>query len=168
VTPEAVAQGGYRSLNLPIIDIMPDQLRQAWAELNGAPTGPVQLVSLGNPHFSVNEIAALARLCRGRIKHPDVALIVTCGRHVLESARAVGDVAPLEEFGATFVTDTCWCMITEPLIPPSAKVIMTNSGKYAHYGPGLSGREMRFGSLGACVEAAVRGSDTDRLPPWLS
>ncbi|KQW30956.1 hypothetical protein ASE36_01275 [Rhizobium sp. Root274] len=167
VTPEAITDGGYALLELPIITVTPVQMRQAWAELNGAPAGPVDLVSLGNPHFSVDEIAALARLCRGRIKHLDVALIVTCGRHVLEKARAAGDVEPLETFGVTFVTDTCWCMITEPLIPPSAKVIMTNSGKYAHYGPGLSGRQMRFGSLGACVEAAVRGVDTEGLPVWL-
>ena len=77
------------------------------------------------------------------------------------------DVTLLEAFGVTFVTDTCWCMITEPLIPPATKVIMTNSGKYAHYGPGLSGRVMRFGSLAACVEAAALGFDPDILPDWL-
>jgi predicted aconitase/predicted aconitase with swiveling domain len=167
VTPEAVANDGFGDLALPIITISADQLRQAWAELNGAPAGSVELVSLGNPHFSVAEIAKLAALCRNRTKHPDVALIVTCGRHVLEQARAAGDVALLEAFGVSFVTDTCWCMITEPLIPPATKVIMTNSGKYAHYGPGLSGRAMRFGSLSACVEAAALGFDADAPPAWL-
>ncbi len=44
---------------------------------------------------------------------------------------------------------------------------MTNSGKYAHYGPGLTGRTMRFGSLAACVEAAVTGEDRGVLPGWL-
>lgn len=168
VTPEAAANDGYGDLALPMITISADQLRQAWAELNGASTGTVELVSLGNPHFSVAEIAKLAALCRHRTKHPDVALIVTCGRHVLEQARAAGDVALLEAFGVSFVTDTCWCMITGPLIPPATKVIMTNSGKYAHYGPGLSGRAMRFGSLAACVEAAALGFDADALPAWLS
>jgi hypothetical protein len=167
VTPEAISHGGYSSLSLPVITISAEQLRQAWAELNGAPAGSVELVSLGNPHFSVREIAKLAALCRNRTKHKDVALIVTCGRHVLEQARAAGDVALLEAFGVTFVTDTCWCMITEPLIPPATKVIMTNSGKYAHYGPGLSGRAMRFGSLAACVEVAALGMDSDVLPAWL-
>jgi predicted aconitase/predicted aconitase with swiveling domain len=167
VTPEAVNQGGYANLTLPEITISLAQMRQAWAELNGAPAGSVDLVSLGNPHFSAREITKLAALCRTRTKQPDVAVIVTCGRHVLERARAAGDVAPLEDFGVTFVTDTCWCMITEPLIPPAANVIMTNSGKFAHYGPGLSGRAMRFGSLAACVEAAALGTDADLLPAWL-
>jgi predicted aconitase len=44
---------------------------------------------------------------------------------------------------------------------------MTNSGKYAHYGPGLSGRAVRFGGLAACAEAAVSGVAEQALPVWL-
>jgi predicted aconitase len=44
---------------------------------------------------------------------------------------------------------------------------MTNSGKYAHYGPGLSGRAVRFGGLAACAEAAVTGKAPQALPEWL-
>jgi hypothetical protein len=44
---------------------------------------------------------------------------------------------------------------------------MTNSGKYAHYGPGLSGRAVRFGSLADCASAAVTGTAPKTLPPWL-
>ena len=45
---------------------------------------------------------------------------------------------------------------------------MTNSGKYAHYGPGLSGRAVRFGSLADCVAAAVTGGLRRGLPDWLA
>jgi hypothetical protein len=38
----------------------------------------------------------------------------------------------------------------EPLIPPFAKTFMTNSGKYAHYGPDLTGRRFYFGSIAEC------------------
>jgi len=55
------------------------------------------------------------------------------------------------------VTDLCWCSISEPVFPPGARTLMTNSGKYAHYAPGLSGRAVRFGSLADCVTAAVTG-----------
>ena len=44
---------------------------------------------------------------------------------------------------------------------------MTNSAKYAHYGPGLSGRRMRFGSLADCVEAACTGKAMSGPPAWL-
>jgi hypothetical protein len=44
---------------------------------------------------------------------------------------------------------------------------MTNSGKYAHYGPGLSGRAVRFGGLADCVAAALTG-EAPEGPKWLT
>ena len=125
------------------------------------------VVSLGNPHFSLTEFAHLARLCQGRHRHPDVVLAITCGRAVLEQARNAGHIAVLEAFGVTLVTDTCWCMLGEPVIPPSAQNLMTNSGKYAHYAPGLVGRKVHFASLAECVDAACSATASGRLPQWL-
>ncbi|EHS48692.1 protein of unknown function DUF521 [Rhizobium sp. PDO1-076] len=167
VTPEARDAGDFNALPLRQHRVSHTDMPRAWGELNGADAGAIDLIALGNPHFSATEIAALAGLCRGRTKHADVPVIVTCGRWTLKQARMAGHVAALESFGVQFVTDTCWCMIIEPLIPPHTRTIMTNSGKYAHYGPGLSGRAMRFGSLAACVEAAVSGRDTGHLPGWI-
>jgi hypothetical protein len=167
VTPEALDPKAFEALDLPTISLTHQDLLRAWQELNGAEAGPVQLVSLGNPHFSATELAALAALCRNKTRHPHVPLVVTCGRAEMAKAEASGDVAVLTAFGVTLVNDTCWCMVTEPVIPVDAKVIMTNSGKYAHYGPGLTGRTMRFGSLAACVEVAVTGEDRGVLPGWL-
>lgn len=167
VTPEAPEPHSFADLDLPTIALAHQDLLRAWQELNGAEAGPVQLVSLGNPHFSATELAALAALCRNKTRAPHVPLVVTCGRAEMAKAEASGDVAVLTAFGVTLVNDTCWCMVTEPVIPVEAKVIMTNSGKYAHYGPGLTGRTMRFGSLAACVEAAVTGEDRGVLPGWL-
>jgi predicted aconitase len=45
---------------------------------------------------------------------------------------------------------------------------MTSSGKLAHYGPGLVGRPIRFGSLADCLRAAETGRAPDRLPAWLN
>ena len=45
---------------------------------------------------------------------------------------------------------------------------MTKSGKYAHYGPSLLRRAVRFGSLAARVEAAVTGRVATTLPDWLA
>nr|WP_234708964.1 aconitase X [Rhizobium rhizogenes] len=46
-------------------------------------------------------------------------------------ALEVGLVAELERFGVQFVTDRCWRMITDPVIPSTARTVTTNSGKYA-------------------------------------
>jgi predicted aconitase/predicted aconitase with swiveling domain len=163
ITPEADEQRTERQLRIGL-----GELRQAWEALNTAESPEVELVSLGNPHFSLSECARLVTLVRGRTKSPDVALVVTCGRAVHEAASVAGHVAEAEAFGVQFVTDTCWCMLGEPVIPPAARTLMTNSGKYAHYAPGLVGRGVRFGSMAACVEAACSGKVQQELPAWLS
>jgi predicted aconitase len=94
--------------------------------------------------------------------------VVTCGRTVYQQAREAGFVAALEAFGAQLLTDTCWCMLGEPIVPRDARNVMTNSGKYAHYAPGLVGRSARFGSLADCVDAACEGHVAGALPGWLT
>ncbi|CAI8752714.1 cis-L-3-hydroxyproline dehydratase [Pseudomonas sp. IT-P253] len=169
VTPEALdpTQVVQPDETLPVEKIRLQDLLLSWHELNSARDNRVDVVSLGNPHFSLSEFAQLARLCHGRHKHPDVVLAITCGRAVLEQAREAGHIAVIEAFGATLVTDTCWCMLGEPVIPLAAKNLMTNSGKYAHYAPGLVGRKVHFANLAECVDAACSATASGRLPAWL-
>ncbi|MBV6285656.1 aconitase X [Pseudomonas aegrilactucae] len=169
VTPEALDPAAVIEAGevLPVRSISLADLLVSWHELNSAREPQVDLVSLGNPHFSLSEFAHLAQLCQGRTRHPATSLVITCGRAVLEQARTAGYLAPIDAFGAVLVTDTCWCMLGEPVIPPGARTLMTNSGKYAHYAPGLAGRPVHFASLGACVEAACTGVASGQLPAWL-
>ncbi len=169
VTPEWRSSEQSVSAALASVTVESADLAQSWEELNGtANVSKIGLVALGNPHFSLEEIAAFAALCQGRQRAPETQVIITCGRHVHGRAAAAGLVARLEAFGVAFVVDTCWCMIGEPIIAPDVSIILTNSGKYAHYGAGLSGRSMRFGSLPECATAAVTGVFDSRLPAWLS
>lgn len=169
VTPEAptfeAATGGA---TLPIFTISRADLRAVWRSFNPAAGEPVELVALGNPHFSADECRTLAELCRGRKRHPGVALTVTVSRSAYGRIIESGIAAELEAFGATFVRDACWCTVMPPIVPPAARLILTNSGKYAHYGPGLSGKEVRFASLAGCVDAAVLGRCPDAPPAWLA
>ncbi|WP_454834778.1 cis-3-hydroxy-L-proline dehydratase [Pseudomonas lini] len=169
ITPEAIDPSQVLNTDnrVPVEHILLKDLLVSWRELNSARDSRVDVVSLGNPHFSLSEFAHLARLCLGRHKHPDVVLAITCGRAVLEQAREAGHIAVIEAFGATLVTDTCWCMLGEPVIPLAAKTLMTNSGKYAHYAPGLVGRKVHFASLAECVDAACNATASGRLPAWL-
>ncbi|WP_053214071.1 aconitase X [Pseudomonas sp. Q12-87] len=169
VTPEAldpdhVVESGIR---LPKETVDAAGLLASWRELNSARDNHVDVVSLGNPHFSLSEFATLAPLCAGRVKHPQVVLAITCGRRVLEQARQAGHLDAIEAFGAVLVTDTCWCMLGEPVIPPQATTLMTNSGKYAHYAPGLVGRGVHFSSLAQCIDAACAATTHGQPPAWL-
>ena len=167
VTPEALDPTRVIDGPLPVLKLSLEELRLSWQELNSARDARVDVVSLGNPHFSLSEFARLASLCQGRHRHPDVVLAITCGRTVLEQARVAGHIAVIEAFGAVIISDTCWCMLGEPVIPPAARNLMTNSGKYAHYAPGLVGRRVHFASLAECVDAACSATARGRLPQWL-
>ena len=58
--------------------------------------------------------------------------------------------------GVVFVADTC--VVVTPILPlRSGGVLMTNSGKFAHYAPGNIGYAVLYGSLAECVESAVGG-----------
>ncbi len=170
ITPEADGAMDYCK-NSGLLDnsltVTKNDLLSSYHELNTAEDPEVDVVCLGNPHFSVAECVKLAALCEGRSKDHDVTMMVTLGRAVYEKANKTGSIETLKTFGVKFITDTCWCMITDPLIPPDAKVLMTNSGKYAHYGPALVQRGIHFGTLAACVEAACTGSHTATTPAWL-
>ena len=109
----------------------------------------------------------MAELCAGRRGHPDSSLVITCGRTVYQQAAAAGYIATLQAFGACLINDTCWCMLGEPVVPVGSRNLMTNSGKYAHYAPGLAGRDVHFGSLAACVAAACSGQHHAQPPAWL-
>jgi predicted aconitase/predicted aconitase with swiveling domain len=170
VTPEASSASVALSGMPPEVvhHITLDELRQAWRELDSAVDHRVDLVALGNPHFSEPECHALALLLKGRQRHPATDIVLTLGRAVSAKAERNGDLAVLAAFGVNVITDTCWCMLGEPVVPLTARVIMTNSGKYAHYAPGLTGRQVHFGSLAACAETACTGLATGQLPPWLA
>jgi predicted aconitase len=161
VTPEAAAMPGADRAAIACAD-----LAAAWASLN-AGSEEIDLVAFGSPHASLSECHAIADAFGPRRRRDDVAVIVTAGRGVIAAARAEGLLARLERAGITVLPDLCWCSISEPVFPPSARTVMTNSGKYAHYGPGLSGRAVRFGSLEDCVRAALEKSSPVRRPAWL-
>lgn len=164
VTPEAAgaARDDADHASIPRAD-----MAAAWTVLNGGPE-EVELIAIGSPHASISECRALVEALAGRRRHADVAVIVTAGRQVISDARDEGLLDRLEDAGVQVLPDLCWCSISEPVFPTRTRALMTNSGKYAHYGPGLSGRAVRLGSLADCVEAALTGRVPPRLPNWLS
>lgn len=164
VTPEA----GLPPLETAdIVTVSPSDMAAGWSLLNEGPE-EVQLVAIGSPHASLEECHALAAEFAGRRRHADVAIIVTAGQQVIDAAGQDGTLQSLRDSGVQVLPDLCWCSISEPVFPTKTRALMTNSGKYAHYGPGLSGRAVRFGSLADCVESALTGRAPSLLPSWLS
>jgi cis-L-3-hydroxyproline dehydratase len=164
------------------IEITAAMLQETYDVLDkDASCSAVDLVALGNPHLSVTECQTMSELIQNwpvcgdtespLRKHPDIRIIACLSRSIQAQASAAGHLEPLDQFGIEFVNDTCWCMLLDPPVIPASKnaTILTNSAKYAHYGPGLTGRRFRFGSMADCIQTAVTGRrSTETKPAWLS
>lgn len=143
-----------------------ESIAQAWHELNQAETA-IDLVAIGSPHASFEEVEKINSYFSGRKCRSGTNMIITVGRHTLALLKKTDIYHTLFQSGAQVLADICWCSITEPVLPPQARHIITNSGKYAHYAYGLSGRHARLASLRDCVEAAITGLAPKTPPNWI-
>jgi predicted aconitase len=166
VTPEAPSVGDAFHQRTPTVvhDVRPDDLRAARAALSTADGTALDLVLLGSPHFSVDEFRVLAPLLRGRRCHPNVQFLVTTSRIMRELAAGTGALDAVLSFGGKLTVDTC--VLATPMLPASVRSIMTNSGKYAYYVPGLLNRTIAYGSLEDCVRSAELGVITRDDSLW--
>lgn len=156
-TPEAPTRAAAFQHREPeeTLKVTRDVLRTAFTALTTTTSTTLDLVVLGSPHFSFDEIKQLAPLLQGKSRHPDVQFLVTTNRIVRELAKSAGYLSMIEDFGGRITVDTC--ILTSPMLPTSVKTIMTNSAKYAYYAPGLLETAVVFGSLEDCVYSAVEG-----------
>lgn len=157
VTPEAPDAETILGGTAPetVIRVTPDMIAKARAGLSTAakPT-TIDAVAIGSPHLSPAEFDALERLIAGR--RLSVPIYACTGRHVLSGLEQSGRRKVLEASGVIIVADTC--VVVTPILPDLAGgVLMTNSGKFAHYAPGNTGYSVLYGSLVDCVESAVAG-----------
>ena len=153
-----------------------DQLRATFEQLDQETAAEqIDLVALGNPHLSATECRTLAATVRrdfpNATAQPKTRIIACMSRIVHDEQVDPVDLNTLRSFGMEFVFDTCWCMLLDPpVIPPqqdsASTTILTHSGKYAHYGPGLVQRQFRLGSLRDCLHAARTGQYARRSTWW--
>ncbi len=155
VTPEAPsldAACGNRPSERTI-RLTPDMLRTARDRLSTVKGESIDAVALGSPHFSLGEFEALEALLPG--KRLGIPFFVCTGRNVVAELERQGRLLHLAEAGITVVADTC--VVVAPILPAKGGVLMTNSGKFAHYTPANTGYEVMYGSLADCVASAETG-----------
>jgi cis-L-3-hydroxyproline dehydratase len=147
-----------------IMAVRLEDLRDARTSLTTESGNRLDVVAFGSPHCSLAECQQLARLVDGQHAAPEIRVFITTSRAVRDILARTGDLATLEAFGAAVTADTC--IVVAPLIAQDARVLMTNSAKYAHYGPGILGVESVFGSTGDCVASAIAGGIEIEDGPW--
>lgn len=139
-----------------------DDLARAQEELTTAtPHASVDAICLGTPHASLAQLRRIARLLRHHDRAPRIPIWVNTGRFTAD-ALAVDhpdDHAALVSAGVRVVTDTCTYLL--PRLHDDWRTVMTDSAKWAHYGPANVGAQVVFASLEQCVTAAVSGGAGD-------
>ena len=103
-------------------------------------------------------------MSEGKKRHPKVSFLVTTSRIMRQLADAAGLIEPLTRFGGRLTVDTC--ILATPMLSKSVRTLMTNSGKYALYSPGLLDVHVAYGSLEDCIESAVTGKVIRSPSPW--
>lgn len=120
----------------------------------------VDLVLMGCPHASVEEMRTVARHMEGRTVCAGTDFWIMTSETQYHLAVRCGIAQHLENAGVVITRDTCVMEMDEGDGRWSGKNVVTNSGKVAQYAPAINGVSIKMASLDGCVQAAVTGRIT--------
>lgn len=163
VTPEAptleAAFGGKKPAQRFIFGRK--ERAEAYEEFCSATEKKVDMVVVGCPHCSLNEISEIAQLLNGRKINKDVRLWIGTSLHTRALAERMGLVDITEGAGGLILTDVC---IRAAVLPPysealGVRVLATTSGSIAQnaYRRSKGKTTAWFGSMKDCIDASVKG-----------
>lgn len=159
VTPEAPtldAATGGRAEQVERIVLGESELSEALNRLCKLEVGePVAAMCLGTPHFSFTEFETLLPLIDGRRVNESVKCFVSTSREIATRIQGEARFKPLFDFGMQVVVDTCTYLA--PTLRHIPGTVVTNSAKWAHYGPGNLNRRAGLMTLERCIRSAVSG-----------
>lgn len=118
--------------------------------------GRVDMVLIGCPHASFEELKSIAEMIRGRHVADGTEFWITTSETQYNLALRAGYAEMLEKAGVTIACDTC-VMEMEEGGRWKGQTFVTNSGKAAQYAPGINHVTIKMASTQGCVEAAVTG-----------
>ncbi|MBM3629306.1 MAG: DUF521 domain-containing protein [Alphaproteobacteria bacterium] len=135
----------------------------------------IDIVHLGCPHASWEEMKHYARLLDGRRIAPGIELWITASRNVRNAAAEAGLVARLEAAGAKVISDTCpmschFARTVSPdpalgVVPPRLRAVVVDSAKQAKYVRDMIQCPVLLTGAEEAVETACSGRFVPRGAP---
>ncbi|MHA1359923.1 MAG: aconitase X [Candidatus Helarchaeota archaeon] len=159
ITPEACSgldillQDPNKTERLSVSD---DNIKEMYETLSTATESKVDMVVMGCPHCSLNQVKEIALLLKGKRVKTDVLLwiFIPAGLKDLVMERGFGKM--IEQAGGILLVDTCPALTQ--FKPEQVEIIACNSAKQIHYYlaefPEIG---TWFGSVEDCVKAAIKG-----------
>lgn len=128
---------------LPSISIGESDLRSVYEDFCNGDEREFDIVHLGCPHASFEEMKHYAQLLDGKTINSGAELWITTNRTVRQMARDSGLLIPIEASGAKVISDTCpischFARTPSPdpklgVEPPELRTIVVDSAKQARY-----------------------------------
>ena len=152
LTPEAPtlekALGGRKPAE--IVEIDDRVLEKTKEEMSGAGTGgEIDIVGVGCPHYTFEEVVSIARLLKGKKVKDGVQLWICTHNGAIELAKQQGIAQIIKEAGGRLFSGCLYCLHT--VNPYADMQLMSDSGKICYY------RQAVYGSQRECVAAAISG-----------
>jgi cis-L-3-hydroxyproline dehydratase len=173
VTPPYSDSDTGLGTGLPTIPIHESALRAVYDDFcSGEETG-FDIVHLGCPHASFEEMKHYARLLEGKSVKDGVELWITTNRTVRQMTRDSGLLKPILASGAKVISDTCpischFARTASPdpklgVEPPDLRTIVVDSAKQARYIRDMIQCPTLLTSTESAVETAISGRF---VPRW--
>jgi predicted aconitase len=135
------------------IAVNAEDIRKTALELSTTSTTKPDLVFIGCPHCSLNEVRQIANLMGSKKVKAGTEFWV-CTSHCVKQ-KAKDYAKKIERSGGHVLEGVCTVVSwTETL---GIETIMTNSAKTAHYAPALSKAETIFATKEDCLRVALKG-----------
>jgi len=157
ITPEAYNINEAFGNKKPVTTLYfgKSEREKAYNNLNSAKDQNVDFVTLGCPHYSIEEVWEVCKLLKGKYVSTNTNLWIFMSRPIKALADRNGYTEIITNAGGYIMTDTC--PVYSQLYPKDTKVVATDSAKQAHYTPAVMGFETWYGSLDDCIQAAISG-----------
>jgi hypothetical protein len=139
------------------------QILEAFRKLNSTERAEIDVVGIGCPHCTLEEIAEVASRLEGKRIHSNLRLLVGTSAGVAALAGRMGLIDCIEAAGGVVMTDMCTVgILLLGLVERwNLRIVATNSAcaagirvEHPDFVPGI---DVRFGTTEQCIRAALRG-----------
>ena len=120
---------------------------------------PVDLVILGCPHCSIQELKEISSLLENKQIGSNQRLWIGTAHQLYDLAETMGYAEIIEKANG-IISRSCMATIPDCAIPEDVKTVATNSFKTAHYVSIISKGRIRVvvGEIENCINAAISGN----------
>jgi predicted aconitase len=160
ITPEAPTLAAAFGGDVPEAVVIDEAaLAEEHDKTAGGAAGAVDIVSIGCPHASIDQLRdAAERVTNSATGQPDatnVTFYIHTNRSTYDAAAAEGIVDTLTGAGVSVTADNC-AVVSYDRVPAGAR-LATNSAKMALFAKSVSNAEILFGSTAQCIAAGLTG-----------